>query len=275
MIQGPPRPSTERSTSAATTTSSATTASSAAPGWSRARGAAPGGEHRRRARPVLPLLLDQTVSPNAAPAVSLPPELGVRARGLQGRRLEVPRQRRAQVRRRPGRHQRRHRHCNGGAGQRIYMLHRPGTRTARSLPAPLLRQRPRAGLDHQRPVDLADRDVPLVSEPNSVSTAAYGQASWKAGVELHPEFRHALRAPGSQRPVRRELHRPRRQLGAATGVRLGSAGERAVEAVRLLRPLLREHSAGHQHPRLRRRSAGASPTTSARIRTTSSPWTSS
>ena len=64
-------------------------------------------------------------------------------------------------------------------------------------------------------------------------------------------------------------HQPEEELRPAHRLHLRSDQRRQEQDLRALRPLLRGHPDRHQHPRLRRRAGGASPTTSTRTRRTS------
>ncbi len=140
---------------------------------------------------------------------------------------------------------------NGGAGQRIYIFNN------RVEPGGPLAYRHRYYVDVSAPgFDRSDPSTwvpnePLHVEPETTNTAAYAQASWKplSNLTFNAGFRWEVQDIGNS--MGRERGEDRRQLLAALPVRLGSAVERPLEAVRLVRPLLRVDPARHQRPRVR------------------------
>ena len=145
-------------------------------------------------------------------------------------------------------------HYNGGAGQRIYKL-RISSAGDHLLPPPLLRRRQASGFSRTDPTTWQIA-VPLTSEPRLENMSFYAQDSWKADAGLHDQRRHPLGA--AERPRPRSARRAFK-LNDNWAPRIGFvwdvAQEQPQQALRELGPLLREHPAGHQHPRVRRRGA--------------------
>ena len=169
-------------------------------------------------------------------------------RRLQGRPHQVPGQARDQGRRRlradqhDQRQLERRRRRSGSSS---------AAAAARLLPPPLL------------PDDLAPASTERLSTWQ-IAAAAHLRAPLEEllrvlpgqledRVVLHLEPRRPLRAAGRAGPVRRERLQARPELGPAPRVHLGRDQGRQEQALRELRPLLRERAPGHQHPRVRRR----------------------
>ncbi len=150
----------------------------------------------------------------------------------------------------------------GGAGQRIYKLRQASTG--------IIYYRHRYYVDDQKAgfsrTDPSTWTIlnPLEATPKTQNASFYAQDSYKVISNLSINYgvrwerQHVLgRDADAGFAVK--------QLGAARRRGVGSDQHRQGKDLRQLRPFLREHPAGHQHPRVRRRDAGASPTTSRRM----------
>ena len=143
------------------------------------------------------------------------------------------------------------RRFQGGAGQRIYKL--------RSAAAGTIYYRHRYYVDDRAPgFDRGDPStwkiaVPLIAEPETQNTSVYVQDSWRVMPNFTINAGVRWERQNVRRPRGRRADRSRRQLRAAPRRHLGRRQQRPQQAVRELRPLLREHPDGHQHPRVRRR----------------------
>ena len=145
----------------------------------------------------------------------------------------------------------------GGAGQLIYVLPNTAIPRRHLLPPPLLRERSRQRASIATIPSTWSIALPLEATPKSRNTSLFAQDSWKVDVEPDDQRRHPLGAPERLQPRRRlgvlAEQRTGRRASASSGIR---REQPARQGLRELRPLLREHPAGHQHPRVRRRGAG-------------------
>ena len=242
-------------TSAAPTASAATTArfSNTLPGPRDVR-PAQGEEHvRRRGQQHGAAASTRPSSPNArAERLRLLPGPGVHARRGQARPDQVRGHARDQARRRlRARQHERSRTTRAAPASASTSCVSRRRRRSTTATATTSTTSPRASTATIRPPGRSR--LPQVSEPRSKSYSAYLQDSWK----VTPYFTLNLGVRWEQQDVQNRFHESAFKLDDNWAPRLGFVWdvtqERQEQALRELRPLLRERPAGHQHPRVRRR----------------------